>query len=238
MKKGDFLLLLFFAVIFLPFILIPACYDFYREANHDHPYLLSFIKFFLLASGGEVLGLRIRKGDYLLKGFGIVPRAFVWGILGVSIKMAFVIFGIGAPHMLQTMGLHFPTDPAAAILERNFLTEGTWLQFLSAFTVSVTLNVFFAPVFMTVHKITDTHISACQGKLRALWTPIRVKEIITTMDWKVQWNFVFKKTIPIFWIPAQTLNFLLPGEYRVLVAAVYSLRLGVILAIAAQMGQK
>ena len=58
------------------------------------------------------------------------------------------------------------------------------------------------------------------------------------MDWEVQWNFVIKKTIPIFWIPAQTLNFLLPGEYRVLVAAVYSIILGVILAIAAQMGKK
>ena len=58
------------------------------------------------------------------------------------------------------------------------------------------------------------------------------------MDWDVQWNFVFKKTIPIFWIPAQTINFLLPGEYRVLVAAIYSIILGVILAIAAQMGKK
>lgn len=231
------MLIAFFLAVFLPFILIPDWNAWYKTANTNHPYLLSFIKFFLLASGGEVLGQRIRKGAYQLRGFGLIPRAVVWGFLGISIKMAFVIFGSGAPHMLETMGLQFPTVPAAAILERNFLTEGSGLQLLTAFMVSLTLNVFFAPVFMTVHKITDTHIVRQQGKLRALWTSVPVREIIRTMDWKVQWSFVFKKTIPIFWIPAQTVNFLLPGEYRVLVAAVYSIILGVILAIAAQMGE-
>ena len=200
--------------------------------------MLSFIKFFVLASIGEVLGHRIRSGNYLLKGFGLLPRALVWGFLGVSIKMAFVIFGVGAPYMLQTMGLSFPTSNPADILENNFLTDGSWLQLLSAFTVSVTLNVFFAPVFMTVHKITDTHITQNKGKLLKCLKSIPIRKIIVEMNWDVQWNFVIKKTIPIFWIPAQTVNFLLPGEYRVLVAAIYSIILGVILAIAAQMGRK
>lgn len=237
MKKGDWALLAFFMLVFLPFILIEPLYAFYHQVNLMHPYLMSFVKFFVLASGGELLGQRIRRGDYPLRGFGILPRAIVWGILGVSIKMAFVIFGIGAPVMLESMGLSFPTTHPADILENNLLTNFSWLQVLTALVVSITLNVFFAPVFMTVHKITDTHISNLNGKIKALWTPIPIKKIITQMDWSVQWGFVFKKTIPLFWIPAQTLNFLLPGEYRVLVAAVYSIILGVILAIAAQMGK-
>lgn len=57
------------------------------------------------------------------------------------------------------------------------------------------------------------------------------------INWRVQWDFVFKKTIPLFWIPAQTLNFLLPAEFRILVAAIYSIILGVIPAIAAHKGK-
>jgi len=237
MKKGDLLIGLLLILIFSPFIIFPTLTQSYRELNSQLPYILSFVKFFVLASIGEVLGHRIRNGNYQLKGFGLLPRAIVWGFLGISIKMAFVIFGVGAPIMLETMGLNYPTTNPSDILENNFIKDGSWLQLLSAFAVSTTLNVFFAPVFMTVHKITDTHIVQNQGKLLKCLTPIPISKIITEMDWDVQWNFVFKKTIPIFWIPAQTVNFLLPGEYRVLVAAIYSIILGVILAIAAQMGR-
>ena len=235
--KGDLLLGAFLVLLVVPFVIVDELFQGYRELNHSHPYLLSFIKFFILASTGEIIGQRIRKGNYSLRGFGLFPRAIVWGFLGISIKMAFVVFGFGAPIMLESMGLSYSTANPAEILDNNFLTNGSWLQFLTALTVSTTLNVFFAPVFMTVHKITDTHISSHRGKLRSLWTPIQIRKIIKEMDWGVQWGFVFKKTIPLFWIPAQTLNFLLPAEYRVLVAAVYSIILGVILAIAASMGE-
>ena len=237
MKKGDVITGLLIILIFLPFILIPSLNEAYKQVNSSIPYLMSFLKFFILATIGEVLGSRIRQGGYYLKGFGLLPRAIVWGFLGISIKMAFVIFGEGAPYMLKTMGLTFPTDNPAVILENNFRTDGSWLQLLSDFTVSVTMNIFFAPVFMTFHKITDTHIAMNGGFFVKCLRPIQFRKIITSMDWDVQWNFVFKKTIPVFWIPAQTLNFLLPGEYRVLVAAIYSIILGVILAFAAQMGR-
>ncbi|MCK7530557.1 MAG: Mpv17/PMP22 family protein [Marinilabiliales bacterium] len=41
---------------------------------------------------------------------------------------------------------------------------------------------------------------------------------------------VLKKTIPFFWIPAQTITFLLPPEFQILFAALLSTVLGVILA--------
>jgi hypothetical protein len=52
------------------------------------------------------------------------------------------------------------------------------------------------------------------------------------LDWTTMWGFVFKKTIPLFWIPAQTINFMLPEEYRVLFAAFLSIVLGVLLSVA------
>jgi hypothetical protein len=55
-----------------------------------------------------------------------------------------------------------------------------------------------------------------------------------TLNWDRQWNFIFKKTIPLFWYPAHTITFMLPGEYRVLFAALLGVALGVILAIGAK----
>jgi hypothetical protein len=94
------------------------------------------------------------------------------------------------------------------------------------------MNTCFAPVFMTVHKITDMHISQHHGRLKSLITPIKVKNILSALDWNVQWNFVFKKTIPFFWIPAHTITFILPANFRVLFAALLSVALGLILAFA------
>ncbi|EQB89040.1 hypothetical protein M918_22160 [Clostridium sp. BL8] len=54
--------------------------------------------------------------------------------------------------------------------------------------------------------------------------------LIKTIDWYGYIGFVVCKTIPIFWIPAHTITFLLPSEYRVLTAALLSIVLGAILA--------
>ena len=235
MKRTDFITALVVILILFPFFIFPSFLDFYRKFNADHAYLASFIKFAILATFGESIGLRIRTGKYYQKGFGFIPRSIVWGCLGVSIKMAFVIFGEGAPVMLKTMGVIFPaSEPADILREPGF----SWLKLFSAFAVSTTMNLFFAPVFMTFHKITDLHILQNGGTLKGFFTPIRFRKHFSELDWSVQWNFVFKKTIPIFWIPAQTLNFMLPEEYRILFAAFLSIVLGVLLSIASLKSKK
>jgi len=232
MKKSDVFFVLFLLLIFVPFFISNDIYSFYKDFNTGYPFLISFLKFAVLATLGELLGLRIRHGHYFEKGFGVIPRAIVWGFLGISIKMAFIIFGEGAPRMLQVMGIQFPVDPPSVILKQDFFATFSGLQVLSAFAVSVTMNVFFAPIFMTFHKITDTHILANGGSWKCLLKPIPFGKILHDMNWKVQWNFVIMKTIPFFWIPAQTINFLLPPEMRILVAALLGIVLGVILSIA------
>jgi hypothetical protein len=87
---------------------------------------------------------------------------------------------------------------------------------------------------MTFHKITDMHIHNHGGSLSALAHPIPMGKLISELDWKKQWGFVFKKTIPLFWYPAHTITFLLPGELRVLFAALLGIVLGVLLAVAAK----
>jgi len=224
MKPKDLLFALFSVSLFLPFFLSPVVLDFYKQFNSDHGMLMSFIKFAILATLGEVIGLRIKTGSYNQPGFGILPRAIVWGFLGMTVKTAFVIFGTGAPAFLEFMGM----DGASETIKGGF----TPAKVLVSFSISASLNLFYAPVLMTFHKITDIHITNNGGTLRGLFTPIQFMQIFPAINWSVQWDFIFKKTIPLFWIPMQTINFLLPPQYQILVAALLGIVLGVLLALA------
>ena len=235
MKRSDFITILIVILILIPFFIFSSVLGFYLAFNKEHAYIASFIKFAILATFGESIGLRIRSGNYFQKGFGFIPRAIVWGFLGISIKMAFVIFGEGAPIMLKTAGVAFPTSNPADILRT---TSFTWIKLFSAFAASTTLNLFFAPVFMTFHKITDLHILKNGGTLKGFFTPIKFRKHFMELDWSTQWNFIFKKSIPLFWIPAQVLNFMLPEEYRILFAALLSIVLGVLLSVASLTAKK
>lgn len=57
-------------------------------------------------------------------------------------------------------------------------------------------------------------------------------EVLDRIDWKGFVTFVVCKTIPVFWIPAHTVTFMLAPEYRVMMAAMLSIALGGILAFA------
>ncbi len=226
MRTKDFIFILIVIAVFLPFMISDALYDWYLSFNAGHGMVMSFLKFAILATMGELLGLRISRGVYYFKGFGVLPRAIVWGILGMGINMAFIVFSTGVPAFAEYLGV----KDTAAILSGTL----SWQKVALAFSISVVLNSIFAPVFMTLHKITDTHIMNNGGTLSGLFTPIKMGEIMQNLNWKVQWGFVFKKTIPLFWFPAHTITFLLPGETRVLFAALLGVLLGVILSIAAR----
>lgn len=227
--QKDLIFILGVAVFFAPFFIFSEVFETYYRVNLEHGLLMSFIKFALLATLGEVIGLRIKTGSYHQKGFGLIPRALVWGFLGMTIYMAFAIFSSGTPVLLEKMGL----QDAGAILH----AELSWKKVLVSFSISTALNLFYAPVMMTFHKMTDTHILDNGGTLRGFFSPMEFAHLFREINWDVQWNFVFKRTIPLFWIPAQTITFLLPEEYRVLFAAFLGIVLGVLLAIAALKNQ-
>jgi len=223
MKKQDLYVAAFCLLLFLPFVFSPALYDFYKSFNAEHGMIMAAIKFGVLSTLGEVIGLRIRTGGYNLKGFGLVPRALVWALLGMWINMSFKIFGAGAPVFAEYMGVSGTVSAMAG----GF----TWLKLFGAFLISASMNTSFGPVFMTLHKVTDTHIMNNGGTLRGFFRPIPMAKILKELNWDVQWNFVFKKTIPFFWIPAHTLTFLLPADWQILVAALLGVALGILLSL-------
>jgi hypothetical protein len=228
MKKQDLFILFGVILFFAPFFIFKNVYHGYEEINQQFPLIMAFCKFAILATFGEMLGLRIRTGKYNMPNFGIAPRALVWGFLGIWIAIAMGVYRNGVPAYLEKFQIFSGISETMA---GNFSALKLW----GAFCISVMMNTTFGPVFMTLHKITDTHIMQTGGTLFGFFSKkIHFTQIITSINWKVQWNFVFKKTIPLFWIPAHTLTFILPSNFQVLFAAFLGICLGVILSIAAR----
>ena len=172
MKKRykDFLFLLALLVLFLPFLLSDRIFQAYYHFNLQNGLLMSFIKFFFLATLGELIGLRIKTGRYWQQGFGLLPRALVWGFLGMTIYLAFGIFASGTPVILEKMGFRDARSLLGA--------ELGWRKVLVSFSISTALNLFYAPVMMTFHKITDTHILETGGSLRGFFGPMDLARIL------------------------------------------------------------
>lgn len=209
MKKGD----IFWGLGILAFvliILIPASHEVFVSFTSTHPYLGGFIKFAILATMGELLAIRITTGDYK-KPSGLIYRALIWGLLGMVIVLIFGLFAIGVK----------------GNLEIGMLPGGT-SKLAFAFFVSAIMNTTFAPTMMAFHRCTDTYIDLKYEKKGK----VTVSEVVDRIDWNGFISFIVIKTIPFFWIPAHTITFLLPPEYRVLVAASLSIALGAILAFA------
>ena len=224
MKRSDLYFAIVMLAIFAPFFVSPELYAWYKGFNAEHAMIMAFLKFAILSTLGEMLGCRISTGEYTHPTFGALPRMVVWGLLGMAISMAMTVFSAGIPAFITNMG-------GGELVAQFYLPGLSWGKFVVALSISVMMNTFFAPVFMTFHKITDAHIAECGGSLKALVTPIPMQRLIKNVNWDVQWGFIFKKTIPLFWYPAHTITFMLPGELRVLFAALLGVALGVILAI-------
>ena len=224
MRRSDGIPAAVALAIILVFGFVPGTMEGFITVTKSYPYLTTFAKFAVLATFGECLGLRVTTGVYTRPGFGILPKAFVWGLLGLAIKLAFTIFSNGAPVVLADLG--FQVDAAT-------LKTGPFaLKLAMAFCISVTMNIIFSPVLMVAHKVADAHIAATGGTMRGLFSPLSTGRILQEINWNVMWGFVLKKTIPFFWIPAHTCTFLLPSHFQIMAAALLGILLGVVLAVA------
>ena len=77
---------------------------------------------------------------------------------------------------------------------------------------------------MAFHAFSDTFI-----ELKFTGLDCKLENIISTMNHQKVIGFLILKTIPFFWIPVHVITFMLPPEYRILMAAGLSIVLGVIL---------
>ncbi|MBI5564666.1 MAG: hypothetical protein HY870_07220 [Chloroflexi bacterium] len=177
---------------------------------------MGFVKFAVLATMGELLAIRLSAGVWEQPP-GLIYKMLVWGVVGMAITFMFAFFSTGV----------------AAMVDKGLLPVGTGLLAvaLKAFYTSLIMNVTFGPAFMAAHRVSDTYID-----LRVQGESVSAKTVLTTINWPDFMSFVIGRTIPLCWIPAHTATFMLPGEYRVLVAAYLSIVLGIILAYARRRG--
>ena len=204
-----FLVIAAFAMI----LIVPSSREVFKKLSGEHPYIMGFIKFALLATIGEIFALRIRKKEWMLPVL-TVPRIIIWGLIGIAITFMMKFFSNGVSAMMEK-GL-LPNPP-----------QGFWQDLLRAFLTAALMNLCFGPVFMAFHKCTDKYLD-----LRAAGAEKPgLKGVIESIDWHGFVSFTLFKTIPLFWIPAHTLTFMLPAEYQVIAAAALSIALGIILSL-------
>jgi hypothetical protein len=217
MKLKD-LIWIIILVIITGFVLIPYTQAIFETMTSNNPYLMGFIKTAILASMGELLVNRIKKGYYFSEK-GFILKAIVWGFLGMIFVLIFKVFASGVE-----------AAQAASILP--IINNSTFTaKLLTAFLISLIMNLFFAPSFMLLHRVTDGYIELGSGTLKGI-KHVRLKKVIERIDFYVFIHFVVIRTIPLFWIPAHTITFLLPENYRVLMAAYLSIALGILLTVA------
>ncbi|ERI89605.1 hypothetical protein HMPREF1982_04470 [Clostridiales bacterium oral taxon 876 str. F0540] len=210
MKKGD---LLWGAVLiaWILILVVPSSRAVFITVTNKYPYLGGFIKFSILATMGDLLGIRVLKGTWILPK-GLLYKAIIWGIIGTMVTLMFTIFMGGA---------------AAAQASGKLPFEGSTVA--QAFFGSAVMNVTFGPMMMLFHRFTDMYIDTRYEKKGS---HISLRELIAKNDWNSLIEFTWLKTCPFFWIPAHTIVFLLPSQYRVIISAFLSIALGLLLTIA------
>jgi hypothetical protein len=188
---------------------VPETREAFKALTAAHPYLMGFAKIALLGTMGELLGARIVTGAWRLGGIRIHQRVLVWGFLGIVFTVVFPLFSFGVEGLLSAG-----------------LVPGSGSALAAAFWKSFFMNLIFAFPMMVFHRITDTLIE--RGELFSTWPLLTVWQSI---DWRSMLHVVGFACL-WFWIPAHTLTFTLPAEFRVVSAALLAVVLGGILGFA------
>lgn len=197
-------------MIWVVVLAIPASRSSFINVTDAHPYIGGFFKFFILATMGDLLGVRINTGMWI-KPRGLIYKAIIWGILGMMITLVFTVFTGGA---------------AIAQASHKLPFEGIVLA--QAFFGSTIMNLTFGPMMYIYHKFADLYVDSCY---EVGYKSVTLQMLVDKVDWYSIVSFSWLKTCIFIWIPCHTVVFLLPGEYRVLVSAFLSILLGILIAI-------
>ena len=198
---------------FAAVLIVPSAREVFKRLSTDHPYLMGFVKFALLATAGEVFAMMIRKKGWAAP-YYIGWRILIWGLIGVAITFMMKTYSLGVAGMMD-----------ADLLPGK--GESFWSRLLKAFYTAAVMNLTFGPTFMATHKCTDKYLELRHSGIKKPG----LSGVVNGVDWHGFVSFTLFKTIPLFWIPAHTLTFMLPPEYQVMAAAALSIALGIILSL-------
>lgn len=208
MDKSDKIWFLFYIFLGITSILF-TINGFFAQINQLYPYTAGFVQFAVYATAGELLSTRILEGVWVVNRASWF-KAASWGFGGLLVTLAFRIFSEGTALAMEAGLLPFAGNALAA-----------------AFFTSCTNNLFFAPLHSATMRVCSNY-----ADLRFLQNKhITVRDAVNSVDWGELVDFTLFKTIPLFWIPINTVGFLLPVDYRIVFAAMLSLVFGVLMTI-------
>jgi len=169
-----------------------------------YPLPMGFLKLAALATFGEFVKIRRTTCKWSFKDWPL--KLIVWGMFGVWFALVFPLFGAGT----------------AGITEKGLWPVAGGI--FAAFSTSLWMNILalYAWPMMLVHEYFNKVIEK-----KKFVSTVKFAE---SLDKKAWFRFI-PLTILFFWLPAHTITFLLPEEFRVLMAALLSLALGFLLTI-------
>ena len=176
--------------------------------NAMYPYLAGFIQFSVYATGGRA-ALGADAGGTLADQPGHMVQKCKLGSRRPFCYPAFSVFSQGTQQAM-----------AAGLL------PGYGNALALAFFTSCTNNLFFAPIHSADAGVWKLWRDPLSGGRH-----ITPRQAVDSVDWGELVDFTLFKTIPLFWIPINTVGFLLPQEYRIVFAAVLSLVFGILMTI-------
>ena len=200
------LTLLAFVITFLS---LDGTRDRFVELTRMYPYFMGMLKIAVLGTMGELLGGKIASGKWKISGIRIHQRILIWALFGIVFTAVFPLFSFGVDGLLKKK-----------------LIPGLGNKVITAFWKSFFINMLFGFSMMVFHRFTDTLI--CNGKLFTFWPVVKT---FKSIDWENMFRIVGVSCI-WFWIPAHTITFMLPPEFRVMSAALLAIVLGFILGLA------
>jgi len=208
MRKSDGISIVFYILlgILSVFLTITGAFS---QFNREFPYLAGFIQFAVYATAGELFSTRVLEGVWAFNR-AVWFKAASWGVGGLLVTLAFRVFSEGTARAMEAGLLPFYGSALA-----------------TAFFTSCTNNLFFGPLHSAMMRVcgnyADLHFT--QGK------QISVRDAVNSVDWGELVDFTLFKTIPLFWIPINTVGFLLPADYRIVFAAMLSLVFGILMTV-------
>jgi len=129
------------------------------------------------------------------------------------LQLVFKIFAWAILGVIIKVGFTGMKGFILALIEYRLLPTAFNTGFLWAFSVSVITNILFGPQMMAFHRLEDNLIMRQKGfdGIGTAW-----------------------KTLIWFWIPAHTITFLLPAQFQIGLAALWSIVLGIIMGATKQ----
>lgn len=196
--------LIFFGVVAV--LLATGIFNYFNE---KYPYIAGFAQFTMFATSGELLSVRILNGKWEFNK-STAFKALVWGTSGLFVTLMFNVLSSGVPVVMKLGFLPFYGN-----------------RFATALFTSVLLNLFFAPIHSAAIRIFSSY-----GEERFLHNRrLSVIEATQSVEWGEFVDFTFFKTVPFFWIPVNTIGFLLPRGLQVAFAAILSFVFGMLMTV-------